>query len=100
MAEFVEWYVFLNLHDRMWTSPQFIDINKRDCLFHVSKLKNVSHLMYTLTTLINELSKYFFGPKQSLIKTFLLLVARFYYLSIQKKTQTLELMRVVHVRIE
>ena len=33
MAEFVEWYVFLNLHDRMWTSSQYIDINKRDCLF-------------------------------------------------------------------
>ena len=33
MAEFVEWYVFLNLHDRMWTSSQYIDINKRDYLF-------------------------------------------------------------------
>ena len=33
MAEFVEWYVFVNLDNRMWTSSQYIDINKRDFLF-------------------------------------------------------------------
>ena len=49
MAEFVDWYVFLNLHNRMWKTSQYIDINKRDCLF--GQLKKLSHLMYTLMTL-------------------------------------------------
>ena len=63
MAEFVDWYVFLNLQNRMWKLSQYIDINKRDYLF-LGQLKNLSHLMSTLMTLINEPSKYFFDPKQ------------------------------------
>ena len=63
MAEFVDWYVFLNLHDRIWKSSQYIDINKRDYLF-LGQLKKLSHWMNTLMTLINEPSKYFFDPKQ------------------------------------
>ena len=40
MAEFVDWYVFLNLQNRMWKLSQYIDINKRDYLFlGLSKLK-------------------------------------------------------------
>ena len=63
MAEFVDWYVFLNLQNRMWKLSQYIDINKRDYLF-LGQLKNLSHVVYTLMTLINEPSKYFFDPKQ------------------------------------
>ena len=33
MAEFVDWYVFLNLQNRMWKLSQYIDIDKRDYLF-------------------------------------------------------------------
>ena len=43
------------------TKIVYIDINKRDYLF-LAQLKKLSHLMYTLMTLINEPSKYFFDP--------------------------------------